>query len=257
MAVAPPRPVPSSTSSFPPGYFGHLAAFSPAGTYGGWLLSLPVGIRINDTLFMHAGPARDELDLDLAQLNLRYRAVLADYIGLGHAAGAGGLLQPGDDFYDRPQLARSRLERRPRHRCQQPAGRSVAALRERGPGSAAGRRWPQLVSRLRAVPRSHRGRSARPAAAQVPRDAAGGRSYPDARFARGIALRRSPHQAGYGHESRRVPRCGRGAAAACPRKPASTTRASRDSSRWRPRACSSRPARWWKPTCWRRCRARR
>ena len=41
---------------FPPGYFGHRAAFSPKGKYGQWLLTLPVAIVLNDTLFMHAGP---------------------------------------------------------------------------------------------------------------------------------------------------------------------------------------------------------
>ena len=47
---------PRSTRSFRRAIFGHRAAFGPQGKYGQWLLSLPVAITVNDTLFMHAGP---------------------------------------------------------------------------------------------------------------------------------------------------------------------------------------------------------
>jgi len=43
---------------FPPGYFGHRRLLGPQGTYGRWLLALPVAIRIDDTAYMHAGPSR-------------------------------------------------------------------------------------------------------------------------------------------------------------------------------------------------------
>lgn len=39
----------------PPGYAAHRAAFAPDGDYGQWLLSLPMMIKINDTLFVHGG----------------------------------------------------------------------------------------------------------------------------------------------------------------------------------------------------------
>ena len=95
---------------FPPGYFGHVAAFSPGGRYGRWLLSLPVAIRINDTLFMHGGPSRAVLGLDLAQLNLRYRTALVDYLGLAEQLSQAGLLHAEDDYADRPRLAQERLK---------------------------------------------------------------------------------------------------------------------------------------------------
>ncbi len=74
---------------FPPGYFGHRAALSPAGKYGRWLLTLPVAIVINDSLFMHGGPSNRLQGMSVQELNLRYRTALTDYLGLGRAPRAG------------------------------------------------------------------------------------------------------------------------------------------------------------------------
>ena len=49
-------PADRAAGKFPPGYLGKRAAFLPDGKYGKWLLAQPAVIRINDTLFMHAGP---------------------------------------------------------------------------------------------------------------------------------------------------------------------------------------------------------
>jgi hypothetical protein len=94
---------------FPPGYFGHRAALSPGGRYGQWLLSLPVAIVINDSLFMHGGPSGVLRELSLQELNLRYRTALTDYLGLAARLEQAKLLQAGDRFETRPQLARERL----------------------------------------------------------------------------------------------------------------------------------------------------
>lgn len=94
---------------FPPGYFGHRAAFSPTGKYGQWLLSLPVAIVINDALFMHAGPSSILKGMSLAESNLRYRTALIDYLDLAGRLGQAKLLQAGDVYRDRPQLAAQRL----------------------------------------------------------------------------------------------------------------------------------------------------
>ncbi len=94
---------------FPPGYFGHRAALSPRGNYGQWLLSLPVAIAINDTLFMHAGPSNVLRGMSLQEVNLRYRTALTAYLGLADRLEQARLLQPGDEFRARPQLARERL----------------------------------------------------------------------------------------------------------------------------------------------------
>jgi len=94
---------------FPPGYFGHRSALSTNGKYGQWLLSLPVAIVINDSLFMHGGPSGVLRDLSLQELNLRYRTALTDYLGLAARLEQAQLLQAGDPFESRPQLASERL----------------------------------------------------------------------------------------------------------------------------------------------------
>jgi hypothetical protein len=94
---------------FPPGYFGHRAALSPKGKYGQWLLSLPVAIAVNDSLFMHAGPSNVLRGMSLQELNLRYRTALVEYLGLAERLEQARLLQPGDEFNARPRLARQRL----------------------------------------------------------------------------------------------------------------------------------------------------
>lgn len=94
---------------FPPGYFGHRAALSPGSKYGQWLLTLPAAIVINDSLFMHGGPSTLLRGLGLQELNLRYRTALTDYLGLAGRLEQANLLQVGDPFGSRPQLARDRL----------------------------------------------------------------------------------------------------------------------------------------------------
>ena len=94
---------------FPPRYFGHHAALSLGGKYGQWLLTLPVAIVINDSLFMHGGPSGVLRDLSLQELNLRYRTALTDYLGLAARLEQAKLLQAGDPFEIRPQLAGERL----------------------------------------------------------------------------------------------------------------------------------------------------
>jgi len=94
---------------FPPGYFGHRAALSPKGKYGQWLLSLPVAIAVNDTLFMHAGPSNVVRGMSLQELNLRYRTALTDYLGLADRLEQANLLQRGDEFRARSKLAKERL----------------------------------------------------------------------------------------------------------------------------------------------------
>ncbi len=94
---------------FPPGYFGHRAAFSPKGKYGQWLLTLPVAIVLNDTLFMHAGPSNILRGMSLQELNLRYRTALTDYLELAGQLEQAKLLQAGDEYHARSQLAKDRL----------------------------------------------------------------------------------------------------------------------------------------------------
>jgi len=95
--------------AFPPGYFGHRAAFSVNGRYGRWLLSLPVAIAINGTLFMHAGPSAILEGMTLEEVNLRYRTALTDYLDLAGQLEQAKLLQADDEYDARSQAAKDRL----------------------------------------------------------------------------------------------------------------------------------------------------
>ena len=94
---------------FPPGYFGHRLAMSPAGKYGRWLLGLPVVIAINDTLYMHAGPSKVVRGMSVAEINTRYRTALVEYLGALSDAQAAGLVREGDAYVQRADMAAQRL----------------------------------------------------------------------------------------------------------------------------------------------------
>jgi hypothetical protein len=102
-------PADRAEGKFPPGYLGKRAAFQPDGKYGKWLLAQPVVIRINDTLFMHAGPGNALRGMNLQELDLRYHTALTDYLGLVARLEQANLLQVGDEYDARPRLARERL----------------------------------------------------------------------------------------------------------------------------------------------------
>ena len=94
---------------FPPGYFGHRRLLGPQGTYGRWLLGLPVAIRIDDTAYMHAGPSRLLAGRSLEQLNRDYAAALAEYAAAEAALTEAGLLQFEDRYDRRFEAAQARL----------------------------------------------------------------------------------------------------------------------------------------------------
>jgi len=98
---------------FPPGYFGHRRLLGPQGSYGRWLLGLPVAIRIDDTVYMHAGPSRQLAGRNLEQLNAEYAAALAEYVAAEAALVGAGLLQFEDRYDRRTEAARQRLEALP------------------------------------------------------------------------------------------------------------------------------------------------
>jgi broad specificity phosphatase PhoE len=106
---------------FPPGYFGHRRALGPEGRYGRWLLSQPVAVVLNETLFLHAGPSPVLRGLSLEQLNQRYRNALDEYLRLLGELQRAGLVDPDGPFHSRPQVAGERLA------AQVPAGGAPSA----------------------------------------------------------------------------------------------------------------------------------
>lgn len=89
---------------FPPGFFAHRAAFSPAGRYGAWLLQRPVMAVVNDWAFVHGGIAASSGTLLTDSLNQTLQQQLYSYTVALHTLTRLGVLQPDAIFYDHPQL---------------------------------------------------------------------------------------------------------------------------------------------------------
>lgn len=98
---------------FPVGFFGHRRMLGPDGRYGQWLLSLPVAVKINDTVYMHGGPSVVLRGRSLGQLARDYRMALQDYLAAESALRKAGLLQFEDAYARRPDAAAARLAAMP------------------------------------------------------------------------------------------------------------------------------------------------
>ncbi|MCU0976807.1 MAG: metallophosphoesterase [Steroidobacteraceae bacterium] len=90
-------------SRFPPGFFVHRAAFSGSGRYGRWLSGKPLALRINDTLFIHAGLSEALPDPGLAAINGALRDDLLQFLALRDGLTARGTLDPTIDFHEIPE----------------------------------------------------------------------------------------------------------------------------------------------------------
>ena len=67
-------------TSYPAGYFARKEAFSEAGVYGKWLLSLPFVVQINDQLFAHGGLSKLTLNYSLEKFNKEAKSGLIKYL---------------------------------------------------------------------------------------------------------------------------------------------------------------------------------
>lgn len=83
---------------FPAGFFERRAALAPDGEYGRWLLSLPLALVVNDTLFVHGGVSERAAGLSLEQLNTEARRDLRTVAEGWHALLAAGVVGDGDSF---------------------------------------------------------------------------------------------------------------------------------------------------------------
>ena len=106
---------------FPAGFFGHRRLLGPGGRYGQWLLTLPVAVRINDTVYMHGGPSTVLQGRSLEQLNRDYRAALQNYLAAESALRKAGLVQFEDAFARRADAAAVRF-------AAMPPGEATSAL---------------------------------------------------------------------------------------------------------------------------------
>lgn len=104
-------------TNFPPGYFAHLAAFTPAGRYGSWIAGLPFFVRINDTVFLHGGLSDRMASPAGDALNETMHKELGDYLAATRALQARGLVTALADYGERFEgaealvaAARARIE---------------------------------------------------------------------------------------------------------------------------------------------------
>jgi hypothetical protein len=109
---------------YPPGFFGHRAAFSPDGHYGRWLLNKPQVLVLDRIAFVHGGLSSHFATESVADFNARAAADLAGLLAGGRALVAQGALPAWAD-----------LRHRCRRRSSATANRSASILMVR-PGTA-------------------------------------------------------------------------------------------------------------------------
>lgn len=97
----------------PPGFFGHRAAFSTAGTLGRWLLDRPVVLVLEGTAFVHGGLFGNAGSASAEELNAAYAQALRDYLHAFDTLVEAEALHSEDAFADRPGLARRALTEAP------------------------------------------------------------------------------------------------------------------------------------------------
>ncbi|MBZ5595740.1 MAG: metallophosphoesterase [Acidobacteriia bacterium] len=76
----------------PPGYAEHQKQFSPDGYYGKWIVTHDTVIKINDSLFLHAGISAKYMSTKIRDINERVREELTG----DPAKLAGGIVKDGD-----------------------------------------------------------------------------------------------------------------------------------------------------------------
>lgn len=79
---------------------GHARAFAADGPYGRWLLTLPVIIRINDTLFTHGGLSSLVSAANLASINEEANYALNTILSTGKQLRAQGVIGPETPLLD-------------------------------------------------------------------------------------------------------------------------------------------------------------
>lgn len=79
---------------FPPGFFGHLRAFSKDGRYGEWLLAQHIVVVIDGIAFVHGGLAPALLETPAAEINERALEELRDFQDARARLERAGVLAP-------------------------------------------------------------------------------------------------------------------------------------------------------------------
>ena len=81
-------------AAHPPGFVEYQEAFAPQGRYGKWLRSKPVVLRIDDTVFLHAGINPERAPRELEEINKQARAEIRQFDELRRRMVDGRLILP-------------------------------------------------------------------------------------------------------------------------------------------------------------------
>lgn len=88
----------------PPGFFGHRRAFRHDGLYGKWLLSKPLMIVVNDTVFVHGGVPPYVTKHGLEGVNVGLKKDLIDYVRTRAILHDAKIMSPIDRFKQSPGI---------------------------------------------------------------------------------------------------------------------------------------------------------
>lgn len=94
----------------PPGYLGLQKAYALDGALGKWLMSLPLMVRVNDSLYTHGGISNEVADATLAAINEDNMRELAEYMRLVESLRGAGVLDLHVDFWNRRVHLNSKAE---------------------------------------------------------------------------------------------------------------------------------------------------
>jgi hypothetical protein len=81
---------------YPPGFFGHRAAFAPSGALGSWLLARPVLVTIDGTAFVHGGLPPAFAGKTASEINAAHLDALREHLAAVAELEAAGVVHRED-----------------------------------------------------------------------------------------------------------------------------------------------------------------
>ena len=94
----------------PPGFFGHSRLFSAEGALGKWLLTRPVIIKVNDSVFVHGGLSPSMLGKSPDEINHLHHKALKEFVSSREYFVTKGILGAATNFFDQADLIKPLLE---------------------------------------------------------------------------------------------------------------------------------------------------
>ncbi|HEX5047627.1 MAG TPA: metallophosphoesterase [Gammaproteobacteria bacterium] len=116
---------------YPPGFFGHRAAFAPRGRIGAWLLQRPVLAVAGRTAFVHGGLPPAVVGKTADEINRAVGSALREYLAAVDTLREAGVLQVEMPFADELAAATAFLEVRARIAAD-PVRRAAERVRDFG-----------------------------------------------------------------------------------------------------------------------------